>query len=332
MPTTRTFSFVFRGKQVEVEREYASDEEELINTKPRCLWPDDGRNHGEQDDDYEEEEQWSEYEQHEDQAEAGPSVQHHYSERSQPRWEQREGSQSPPPPVSPMSSLRPGQYNQPDAYENHDPLPPQPTINRGYTAEAITMVQRTPRVANTQREDEFRDYRDYTDEEDANDAGMDDTMYTAFYDDSDNEESSPLYSQEDSINPFEHIPNPEEDWLLAQERERQRIASKDKLGIVGRGIKYPIPADLLEAPSPTTTFGRTTLWPMRVQVPESSTSQQQRPSKLDIATGPNLIFSTGPAFNRPSISASTSTSTPSSPTTTAAPPAQPQPDSTLVST
>ncbi|KAG0371500.1 hypothetical protein BGX24_001577 [Mortierella sp. AD032] len=192
------------------------------------------------------------------------------------------------------------------------------------------MVQRTPRVTNTQQEDEFRDYRDYTDEEDANDAGMDDTMYTAFYDDSDNEESSPLYSQEDSINPFEHIPNPEEDWLLAQERERQRIASKDKLGIVGRGIKYPIPADLLEAPSPTTTFGRTTLWPMRVQVPESSTSQQQRPSKLDIATGPHLIFSTGPAFNRPSISASTSTSTPSSPTTTAAPPTQPQTDSTLV--
>ncbi|KAG0272789.1 hypothetical protein BGZ95_011420 [Linnemannia exigua] len=330
MPTTRTFSFVFRGKQVEVEREYASDEEELINTKPRCLWPDDGRHYGEQDDYYEEEQQWSEYEQHEDQDEVGPSVQHHHDEHSQPGWEQQEGTQSPPSPTSPISSSRRRQDYQPDACEEeHDPLPPQPTINRGYTSEAVTMVQHSPHAESTQRNYEFRDYRDYTDEEDANDIAPDDAVYTALYDDSDNEESSPLYSQEDAINPFEHIPNPEEDWLLAQERQRQRIASKDKLGIVGRGIKYPIPADILEAPSPTTTFGRTTLWPMRVQVPESSTSDQQRPSRLEIPTGPRPIFSIGPAFNPPSTSASTSSSASSSPTITAVLPAQPQSDSTL---
>jgi hypothetical protein len=42
-----------------------SDEEELINTKPRCLWPDDGRSYREQDEYYEEEQQqWDEHEQY----------------------------------------------------------------------------------------------------------------------------------------------------------------------------------------------------------------------------------------------------------------------------
>lgn len=51
--------------------ELNSDEEELINTKPRCLWPDDGRDYSAQaqeeelqeDDDYEEEQPWGQYEQ-----------------------------------------------------------------------------------------------------------------------------------------------------------------------------------------------------------------------------------------------------------------------------
>ncbi|KAF9130248.1 hypothetical protein BGW39_003298 [Mortierella sp. 14UC] len=240
MPTTRTFPFVFRGKQVEVEREYASDEEELINTKPRCLWPDDGRNYGEKDDYYEEEQQqWDKHEQHEDHAEAGPSVQHHYNEHNQLGTEQQDAPQT-PPPVSPTSPSRPQSNYQLNAYEEeYDPLPEQPTINRGYIAEAVTMVQHPPRSAIARQNAGFRDYRDYTDEEDAQNIGQDDTMYTDFYDgiDSDEEERSPLCSQEITINPFEHIPDPEKDWILAQERERQRIASKDKLGIPSQDDK-----------------------------------------------------------------------------------------------
>lgn len=51
--------------------ELISDEEELINTKPRCLWPDDGRDYSaqaqeeeqEEDDYYEEDQPGHQYEQ-----------------------------------------------------------------------------------------------------------------------------------------------------------------------------------------------------------------------------------------------------------------------------
>ncbi|KAK3822163.1 MAG: hypothetical protein JOS17DRAFT_322258 [Linnemannia elongata] len=328
MPTTRTFSFVFRGKQVEVEREYASDEEELINTKPRCLWPDDGRDYSAQaqeeelqeDDDYEEEQPWGQYEQYENDSRVETDGQHHrdkLDERDSHVGHEQHDSPATPPPYS--QDAEHGDYDQHDVYEEEsNRLPHQPVINRGYVAESVTMYQRQSQPTNTQ-------HGDYTDEEDSDhDVGQDDTIYTALYDSSDNEEASPMYSQESTINPFEHIPNPEKDWLIAQERERQRIASRHKLGIVGRGIKYPIPADLLEAPSPTTTFGRTTLWPMRVEAPLSSTSRQQS-HQLTIPAQPN--FSVGPAFNRASTSTSTSVSEPSPPATTLAPsaPAQSRP-------
>ncbi|KAG0295869.1 hypothetical protein BGZ96_010778 [Linnemannia gamsii] len=324
MPTKRTFSFVFRGKQVQVEREYASDEEELINTKPRCLWPDDGRDYAAEEDDYydEEEQQWDQHQQHEDETGVEPVEQHHHDEHINYAGYEQQDSPGTPPPNSPAStspaptspippsphSLR-AEYNendhhdQHDAYEEeeHDLLPHHPTINRGYIAESIIMVQHPSQPTSSQQEG------DYTDEEDdEHSVGQDDTMYTAMYESSDNEEASPMYSQGDTINPFEHIPNPEEDWLIAQERERQRIASKHKLGIVGRGIKYPIPADLLEAPSPTTTFGRTTLWPIQVDTPESSMSRQRLHKLTKPAAQPN--FSIGPAFNLASASATTSAS------------------------
>ncbi|KAF8946031.1 hypothetical protein BGZ47_001469 [Haplosporangium gracile] len=348
MPTTRTFSFVFRGKQVEVEREYASDEEELINTKPRCLWPDDGRDYSpqeqeQQDDYYEENHQLDQYEhpsKYDDESRVEPDVQyhHHHEHSNRAEYEQQEGPGT-PPPISSISSSPDSQaaehsghdhdrQHQHDAYEEEedDPLPPQPIINRGYVAESVTMIQHQSQPTGTQQEG------DYTDEEDSDhNVEQDDTIYTALYDSSDYEDVSPMYSQESSLNPFEHIPNPEEDWLIAQERERQRIASRHKLGIVGRGIKYPIPADLLEAPSPTTTFGRTTLWPIRVEVPESSTSRQ-RAQNLTIPAQPN--FSTGPAFNLASLSASTSASASAAASlplvTTSAPSAQVQSQSARV--
>ncbi|KAF9910924.1 hypothetical protein EC991_005098 [Linnemannia zychae] len=268
-----------------------NDEEELINTKPRCLWPDDGRDYGERDDYYEEEEQqWDEPERHEELAKTGPSVHYHHDEHNQLGAEQQGDSQT-PPPASPLSPRPQNNYQSNTYEERYDILPEQPTINRGYIAEAVTMVQHPPRSAISRQDDGLRDYHDYSDEEDTQDIGKDDTMYTDFYDgvDSGDEESSPLYSQEIANNPFEHIPDPEKDWILAQERERQRIASKDKLGIVGRGIKYPIPADLLEAPSPTTTFGRKTLWPMRIEEPSSPRSQQW-PPKLVVPTDPRPFF------------------------------------------
>ncbi|KAF9537025.1 hypothetical protein EC957_009031, partial [Mortierella hygrophila] len=273
------------------------DEEELINTKPRCLWPDDGRDYSAQaqaqeqddDDDYYEEDQ---YEQHEDESRAEPDEQHHDSHVGH---EQHDSPRT-PPATSPIPHSPFSQNSEHSDYDYRD-LSHQHIIHRGYIAESATMVQHQHQPTSTQEEG------DYTDEEDSDHhVGQDDTMYTALYDNSDNEDASPMYSQESSINPFEHIPNPEKDWLIAQERERQRIASRHKLGIVGRGIKYPIPADLLEAPSPTTTFGRTTLWPMRVEVPESH--------KLTVPAQPN--FSIGPAFSRASTSASTSVSASSS--------------------
>ncbi|KAK5815567.1 hypothetical protein F5H01DRAFT_191529 [Linnemannia elongata] len=333
MPTTRTFSFVFRGKQVEVEREYASDEEELINTKPRCLWPDDGRDYSaqaqeqEQDDDYYEEDQsLDQYEEHEHESRVDPDVQHHRDQQNEHHnrlgYEQHDSPGTPPAtsniPPSPYSQdAEHSDYDHRDVYEEKgDHLPHQPIINRGYVAESVAMIQHQSQPTSTQQES------DYTDGEDSDHhVRQDDTMYTALYDSSDNEDASPMYSQESSINPFEYIPNPEEDWLIAQERERQRIASKHKLGIVGRGIKYPIPADLLEAPSPTTTFGRTTLWPMRVEAPESLTSRQ-RSHKLTTSAQPN--FSIGPAFKRALTSTSTPIATSSPPATTSVPSAQAQ--------
>ena len=52
--------------------ELISDEEELINAKPRCLWPDDGRDYSaqaqeqepEEDDYYKEDQQLDQYEQY----------------------------------------------------------------------------------------------------------------------------------------------------------------------------------------------------------------------------------------------------------------------------
>ncbi|KAF9142427.1 hypothetical protein BG015_000895 [Linnemannia schmuckeri] len=344
MPTTRTFSFVFRGKQVEVEREYASDEEELINTKPRCLWPDDGRDYSpqeqeQQDDYYEEDNQLVQYEQHDDESRVEPAVQYHHHEHNNHVGYEQQDSPGTPPPTSPILSSPGSQaaehsghdhdrHDEHDAYEEEedDFLPPQPIISRGYVAESVTMIQHHSQLTGAKQEG------DYTDEED-NDHNVeqDDTMYTALYGSSDNEDASPMYGQESSLNPFEHIPNPQEDWLIAQERERQRVASRHKLGIVGRGIKYPIPADLLEAPSPTTTFGRTTLWPIRVEAPDSSTSRQ-RTQNLRIPTQPN--FSTGPAFNLASTSTSMSASAAAAAslplTTTSAPSAQAQSQSARV--
>ncbi|KAG9061685.1 hypothetical protein KI688_007266 [Linnemannia hyalina] len=273
-----------------------SDEEELINTKPRCLWPDDGRDYNAQaqaqeqeDDDYYEEDQ---YEQHEDESRAESDEQHHDSHVGH---EQHDSPRT-PPATSPIPHSPFSQNSEHSDYDYRD-LSHQHIIHRGYIAESATMVQHQHQPASTQEDG------DYTDEDDSDHhVGQDDTMYTALYDSSDNEDASPMYSQESSINPFEHIPDPEKDWLIAQERERQRIASRHKLGIVGRGIKYPIPADLLEVPSPTTTFGRTTLWPMRLEVPESH--------KLTVPAQPN--FSIGPAFSRASTSASTSVSASSS--------------------
>ncbi|KAG0272576.1 hypothetical protein BGZ95_011671 [Linnemannia exigua] len=213
------------------------------------------------------------------------------------------------PSSSPPALLLSSSYFTPNAYEEQGPFPPQPTINRGYTAEVTTSTWAW--------EDDIRDYRDYTDEE-----------YTA---DSDNEESWPSNSQEDTSNPFEHVPNPEEDRRLAQERQQQRIACKDKLGVVVRGTKFPISADLLEAPSPTMTFGRQTLWPVRDDPPESLTSPQLRSPNLDMPTGHHPIFCVGPAFPRLSTPASAASSTASSSLiTTAVLTTQPRSDSTLI--
>lgn len=386
-----------------------SDEEELINTKPRCLWPDDGRDYAAQEDNYyNEEEQHKLYVlyplffrhqthsfdmhcrysyapfltpllgscRHEDETRVEPTVQHYHDKHINcAGYEQQDSAGTPPPnspaptsPIPPSPYSQHAEYNennqhdQHDTYEDedYDPLPPHLTINRGYVAESITMIQHPSQPTSSQQEG------DYTDEEDDEDnVGQDDTMYTTLYDSSDNEEASPMYSQENSVNPFEHIPNPEEDWLIAQERERQRIASKHKLGIVGyvslfslvpaslynggfpidrytdyeasrlttsRGIKYPIPADLLEAPSPTTTFGRTTLWPIRVEAPESSMSRQRLHTLTKPAAQPN--FSIGPAFNLVSTSATTSASASAfasiSSATTSAPSAQAESLSTQV--
>ncbi|KAF9096235.1 hypothetical protein BGX23_011729 [Mortierella sp. AD031] len=302
MPTKRTFTFVFRGKPVEIEKEYGSDEEELINnSRPRLLWPDDGQDYAEGEDEcYEDEER-------KDNVGIEPE-EHHYDEDDQAEWDQQEEGRQTPPPPSPSPPPRTNyQYegeNDHDsgAYEDEDDsYPTQPVINRGYVSESIAMVQHRYNPINPSDGDDLN-------EEDDLDGAQDDTMYTALDDDySDDEASSPLYSQEDLVNPFEYIPNPEEDRLLAEERERQRIASRDKLGIVGRGVKYPIPAYFLEAPSPTTTFGRTTLWPMQYQTGESSGSQH-RSSRLLIPPASRPSFSKGPAFNTSSASVSSSSS------------------------
>lgn len=157
--------------------------------------------------------------------------QHHrdkLDERDSHVGHEQHDSPATPPPYS--QDAEHGDYDQHDVYEEEsNRLPHQPVINRGYVAESVTMYQRQSQPTNTQ-------HGDYTDEEDSDhDVGQDDTIYTALYDSSDNEEASPMYSQESTINPFEHIPNPEKDWLIAQERERQRIASRHKLGIVGYG-------------------------------------------------------------------------------------------------
>ncbi|KAF9929383.1 hypothetical protein FBU30_001587 [Linnemannia zychae] len=330
MPTKRTFSFVFRGKQIEVEREYPSDEEDLINTKPRCLWPDDGRDYNAKED--------QEYEQHDEQADA--SVAQPHNEYSQDGWELQDG---------PDTSLYSSPHNDAQDYDTYadnddyegnvladdenDPypdeeygdnsyaddeyeesLPPQPTIHRGYTAESVTMVRHSSHIKGTRQKDV-----DNNEDEDQDDE-QDRTMYTVLDADSGDEHSSHVYSRENLDNPFKYIPNQERDWLDAQERERQRIECRNKLGIVGRGIKYPIPAELLEAPSPTTTFGRTTLWPMRVELPLVPASRPLPYAPMLIRNRPN--FSIGPAFKQPIFtpapipatepaSASTSTSVPS---------------------
>jgi len=143
---------------------------------------------------------------HEGNASIEPSV-HHYDERDHDDDEDHD-----------------------DAYgddEEDELLPPQPTIHRGYVSESIAMVQHRQHLTSTQQEGHV------TDGEDEQDYGRDDTMYTALDENSDDEESSPLYSQETLNNPFQYVPDPEQDYLLMQERERQRIASRDKLGIVG---------------------------------------------------------------------------------------------------
>lgn len=180
---------------------------------------------------------------HEDETGIKPVAQHHHGEHSNHGDDGYEQQDSPgtPPPTSP-SSTSPSlhsqrvEYNDNDYHDQHDAyeeeerdtLPPHPTINRGYVAESITMIQHQSQPTSSQQEGHYTD-----EEDDEHNVCQDDTMYTGLYDSSDNEEASPMYSQENSVNPFEHIPNPEEDWLIAQERERQRIASRHKLGIVG---------------------------------------------------------------------------------------------------
>ncbi|KAF9092082.1 hypothetical protein BGX29_010613 [Mortierella sp. GBA35] len=286
MPTKRTFTFVFRGKPVEIEKEYGSDEEELINnSRPRLLWPDDGQDYAEGEDEcYEDEER-------KDNVGIEPE-EHHYDEDDQAEWDQQEeGRQTPPPPSPSPPSRTNYQYegeNDHDsgAYEDEDDsYPTQPVINRGYVSESIAMVQHRYNPINPSDGDDLN-------EEDDLDGAQDDTMYTALDDDySDDEASSPLYSQEDLVNPFEYIPNPEEDRLLAEERARQRIASRDKLGIVGRGVKYPIPAYFLEAPSPTTTFGPPSLPPSEQLQPTpappvSEETKKERATKSTVVTRP----------------------------------------------
>ncbi|KAG0214846.1 hypothetical protein BGX33_001742 [Mortierella sp. NVP41] len=286
MPTKRTFTFVFRGKPVEIEKEYGSDEEELINnSRPRLLWPDDGQDYAEGEDEcYEDEER-------KDNVGIEPE-EHHYDEDDQAEWDQQEEGRQTPPPPSPSPPPRTNyQYegeNDHDsgAYEDEDDsYPTQPVINRGYVSESIAMVQHRYNPINPSDGDDLN-------EEDDLDGAQDDTMYTALDDDySDDEASSPLYSQEDLVNPFEYIPNPEEDRLLAEERERQRIASRDKLGIVGRGVKYPIPAYFLEAPSPTTTFGPPSLPPSEQLQPTpappvSEETKKERATKSTVVTRP----------------------------------------------
>lgn len=175
---------------------------------------------------------------HEDESRVEPDVEHHRDKRDEHDnhvgYEQHDSPGTPPatsliPPSPNSQDAEHSDHDHHDMYEEEsDHLPRQPIINRGYVAESVTMIQH--QSTSTQQEG------DYTDEEDSDHhVGQDDTMYTTLYDSSDNEDASPMYSQESSSNPFEHIPNPEEDWLIAQERERQRIASRHKLGIVGYG-------------------------------------------------------------------------------------------------
>lgn len=173
---------------------------------------------------------------YEDDSRVEPDVQHHRDKLDEYDYhvghEQHDSPATTYLPPSPYpQDAEHSDYDHHDVYEEEsDRLPHQPVINRGYVAESVTMYQHQSELTSTQHE------RDYTDEEDNDhDVGQDGAMYTALYDSSDNEEASPMYSQESTINPFEHIPNPEKDWLIAQERERQRIASRHKLGIVGYG-------------------------------------------------------------------------------------------------
>ncbi|KAF9181832.1 hypothetical protein BGZ50_005297 [Haplosporangium sp. Z 11] len=63
------------------------------------------------------------------------------------------------------------------------------------------------------------------------------------------------------VNPFTYVPSPGEEERLERERQRQRVTSSRNLGLVLRGQKLAMSPTSLEAPSPTTTFGRRILWP-----------------------------------------------------------------------